>query len=136
MAYYTSETCGYVNNTWVETGCKTDYALSEIKYVVDAWKAAKAPAASDARLITLEDLKSLGYSDDCIQSGFCSDSAEAPSWLHINSWYWTSSQHSISSPSVWSVSGNGLLSSYVHNKNGVVRPVITISKSLISSTGN
>ena len=134
MAYYSSETCGYNGNS----GCKSDYASSEIKYVVDAWKAAKAPQASEARLITLEDLKSLGYSDDsCIQSGYCNKSAEAPSWLHINSLYWTSSQFTSSSSRVWFVSSGSVGSTlYVYNIDGVVRPVITISKSLISSTGN
>ena len=138
MAYYSSETCGYVNKTWVSDGCKNDYASSEIKYVVDAWASAQAPAASDARLITLEDLKSLGYSDDsCIQSGNCSKSAEAPSWLHINSWYWTSSQYRGSSSGVWRVCSFGLNFNDVYYATyGVVRPVITISKSLISSTGN
>ena len=134
MAYYLSETCGYVNGSWVYSGCTTDYAQSEVKYAVDAWASAQAPAASDARLITLEDLKSLGYSDDsCIQSGICYKSAEAPSWLHINSWYWTSSPYD-SSSYVWDVGSSGLNNSgYVLSKNGVVRPVITLSKANISS---
>ena len=135
MAYYSSETCGYVNNSWVETGCTTDYAQSEVKYAVDAWASAQAPEASDARLITLEDLKSLGYSDDsCIQTGYCSKSAEAPSWLHITSWYWTSSPYD-SSSYVWLVSSLGdLYSNYVYVLYyGVVRPVITLSKSNLSS---
>ena len=137
MAYYSSETCGYVNNSWVETGCTTDYAQSEVKYAVDAWASAQAPEASDARLITLEDLKSLGYSDDsCIQSGYCSKSAEAPSWLHINFWYWTSSPYD-SSSNVWIVDGGGSLSNdgvYDYDSvYGVVRPVITLSKSNLSS---
>jgi len=113
------------------------YEGSYVKTTVDAWKAAKAPAASEARLITIDDLKSLGYSDDsCIQSGYCSKSAEAPSWLHINSSYWTSSPKNGSSSSVWNVSRYNLYSTGVSTGNGVVRPVITISKSLISSVGN
>ncbi len=136
MAYYSSETCGYTNGSWVYSGCTTDYAQSEVKYAVDAWASAQAPAASDARLITLEDLKSLGYSDYCIQSGYCYKSAEAPSWLHIDSWYLTSSQHLSSSSNVWSVDSGGLSSGGVYNRDGVVRPVIIISKSLISSAGN
>ena len=60
MVYYTSETCG--NGTY--TGCTTDYAASEIKYVVDAWKKAQAPAASEARLITKEELeKNIGFEE-------------------------------------------------------------------------
>ena len=139
MAYYTSETCGYVNNTWIGRGCINDYAQSEVKYAVDSWASAQAPAASDARLITLEDLKSLGYSDSCIQSGYCAKSLEAPSWLHNDSYlYWTSSPRSDSSSDVWLVDSYGLGSSLVNGYYGlgVVRPVITISKSLISSTGN
>ena len=133
MAYYTSETCGSPNHIYVGTGCTTDYASSEVKYAVDSWASAQAPAASDARLITLEDLKSLGYSDDsCIQSGHCSKSAEAPSWLHINSWYWASSQYNGSSSIVWGVGSRGLDYDGVHSRIVVVRPVITISKSLIS----
>ena len=113
------------------------YSTSYVKATVDAWASAQAPAASDARLITLEDLKSLGYSDDsCIQSGYCSKSAEAPSWLHINSWYWISSQYPGSSSGVWLVYSNVLNYYSVDDEDGVVRPVITISKSLISSTGN
>ena len=56
MAYYTSETCGYTF-----TDCTTDYAQSEVKYVVDAWKNDQAPASIEARLITLEELFELGY---------------------------------------------------------------------------
>ena len=57
IAYYSSATCGYdSNNQWQYSGCTTDYAQSEIKYVVDAWKAAQAPNATNARLITLDDL--------------------------------------------------------------------------------
>ena len=37
MTYYSSETCGYVNSSWVYDGCTTDYAQSEVKYAVDAW---------------------------------------------------------------------------------------------------
>ena len=140
MAYYTSASCGYVNNTWIGRGCINDYAQSEVKYAVDSWASAQAPAASDARLITLEDLKSLGYSDEsCIQSGYCSKSVEAPSWLHNDSYlYLTSSPRSDSSSDVWYVDGYGLATFPVNGYygDGVVRPVITISKSLISSTGN
>ena len=134
MAYYTSATCGYNGTDWVFDGCTTDYAQSEVKYAVDAWKTAQAPAASDARLITLEDLKSLGYSDDsCIQSGYCSNSAEAPSWLHINSWYWTMSQNGDQASAVWHVNSVGGLNYSVSVNYGAVRPVIILSKTNISS---
>ncbi len=37
VAYYSSETCGYVNGSRVGSGCTCDYASSDIKYIVDAW---------------------------------------------------------------------------------------------------
>ena len=144
MAYYTSETCGYVNNTWVSDGCKNDYASSEIKYVVDAWKAAKAPAATEARLITIDELSSLGYEwkqtcPTCGEGWVKTD--DVPTWVYnSNYWYWTSTRYNDSSSNVWFVSGIGELvplSVDIHYNNGytgygVVRAVITISKSALS----
>ena len=135
MAYYTSETCGYVNNKWVETECTADYAQSEIKYVVDAWKTAQAPAASEARLITIDELSSLGYEwkQTCPTCGEgWGKTDDVPTWVYnSNYWYWTSTRYSDSSSDVWYVSNNGgLTSSNVYGYYvGVVRPVITISKS-------
>ena len=140
MAYYSSETCGYVNNAWVETGCTTDYAQSEVKYVVDAWKTAKAPAATEARLITFDELKdNLGY--ELIDNGSTQvwlPADSTPSWVYNSNYsYWTMSQYNDSAFVVWHVSsGGGLNSSSVYSTGGsfrVVRPVITISKSALSN---
>ena len=146
MQYYSSSTCGYNGSSWVYSGCTTNYAQSEIKYVVDAWKTAKAPAATEARLIGLNDLPELGYElqpkDDTNSSLVYKKTENTPSWVYnSNYWYWTSSQYNDSSSGVWTVGGNGVLgSSSVSGDRGtligVVRPVITISKSVISNTGN
>ena len=143
IAYYTSETCGYVNNTWVETGCKTDYASSEIKYVVDAWKTAKAPAATEVRLISKDEIETERKEYDCCGGcGQCIDTGDFAkyNWMYNNNyWYWTNTPYTDSSSNVWRVSGNGVLGSdsvYDGDYSGVVRPVITISKSNISNAGN
>ncbi len=135
MAYYSSETCGYVNNTWVESGCTTEYAQSEVKYAVDAWKTAQAPAATEARLITINEVVSLGYDNTCIEEGRCEPSANVPTWLYNSNYcYWTMSQYNDSASNVWvvgdggSLYGNGVLSNGIR----VVRPVITLSKSSLS----
>ena len=141
MAYYTSETCGYVNNTWVYDGCKNDYVSSEIKYVVDAWKAANAPLATEARLISkqeidenfeFEEYKPCG--DAC---GVVVDKITAD-WMYNSSYYyWTMSPNNDSASIVWLVGTGGSLDDIgVANFDYVVRPVITISKSDISNTGN
>ena len=130
MAYYSSSTCG--NGTY--TGCTSNYAQSEVKYVVDAWKNAKAPAASEARLITYDELlNNLGFELDDEQTGYKASAENTPSWVYnSNYWYWTMSQYEDSASSVWDVYGDGSLRDYyVGSGNSVVRPVITISKSSI-----
>ena len=62
MAYYTSTTC---NSSGDKSGCTVDYEQSEIKYVVDAWKAEKAPAASEARLIAVDEIETESKEFDC-----------------------------------------------------------------------
>ena len=113
------------------------YDGSYIKTAVDAWKAAKAPAATEARLITKNELiDNLGYvlkenatSEEYIPSG------STPSWVYnLNYWYWTMSPYTDSAPYVWRVGGSSRLDSgVVGNDGSVVRPVIVLSKSLISA---
>ena len=144
MVYYNSETCGYVNNSWVSSGCTTDYTQSEIKYVVDAWKIAQAPGASLARLITLDDLTdNLGmefYQSEPTRLQLVK-SEDTPMWVFgENYYYWTSSADTDKNNYVWTVFSlptdlsTEYLNSYpVYNNfngfGGVVRPVITINKS-------
>ena len=135
MAYYTSVDCGHgtgSNNT--ETGCKSDYASSEVKYVVDAWKTAKAPMATEARLITFDELKdNLGYElidNGSVQLWLPTDST--PTWVYnSNYYYWTMSPWNDSASGVWCVRDGGSLGGYSVGIGSVVRPVITISKSSI-----
>ena len=113
------------------------YDGSYIKTTVDAWKAAKAPAATEARLITKNELiDNLGYvlkenatSEEYIPSG------STPSWVYnSNYWYWTMSPYTDSASDVWGVSSDGRLRDFsVGDYGDVVRPVIVLSKSLISA---
>ena len=60
-------------------------------------------------------------------------------WQYNSSyWYWTNTPYEDSSSKVWGVynSGGHGTNSVNDDYNGVVRPVITISKSVISNTGN
>ena len=127
MAYYSSSTCG--NGTY--TGCTTDYAQSDIKYVVDAWKADKAPSAIEARLITIDELMENAEKKQICTGGCYEAIVPQYDWLYnSNYWYWTMSQYEDSASSVWHVSsGGGLDYGSVHSDNGAVRPVITLLKS-------
>ena len=141
MQYYSSATCGYNGTDWVFDGCKNDYASSEVKYVVDAWKAAKAPAAFEARLLTYDEYTAYAEKKQ-ICTGSCYEAMISQyDWMHNNNyWYWLGTPYTDSSSDVWCVYSNGVLGPYsvsnFYGYIGIVRPVITISKSLISSAGN
>ena len=115
------------------------YNGSYIKQVVDAWKTAKAPAATEARLITLNEVVSLGFEwgqtcPTCDNGWIKTDNT--PTWVYnSNYWYWTSSQYTDSFSFVWGVDGGGGLDydSVGNGTYGVVRPVIVLPKSALSS---
>ena len=58
VAYYSSDTCNASNNT----ECKTDYASSNAKIIIDAWAADNLKDGSTAGIITTEYLTNQGYS--------------------------------------------------------------------------
>ena len=136
MAYYSSATC----NQWGDSsGCTTDYSQSEIKYVVDAWKAAQAPNATNARLITLDDLTdNLGMelnrtSPTTYQVTVTEDT---PTWVMGENYvYWTMTTNTDKTAYVWYVdtrSNAGVYSDGVQRyRNNAVRPVITLKKTAL-----
>ena len=140
MAYYSSATCGI--GTY--TGCTTDYAQSEVKYVVDAWKNAKAPDATEARLITYDELNDLGeIMQDETPSGTYKYVQLQYDWAYNNNyWYWSMTPYQDSTSDVWIVYFNGRIQTSDVNFNigtgnergGKVRPVITISKSALTNS--
>ena len=137
MAYYSSANCGYgQDSNHTESGCTRDYAQSEVKYVVDAWKNAKAPAATEARLLTYDELiNNLGYDPTISSSGYPQRNDNVPNWVYNSNYeYCTSSQSPNSSIGVWYVGTDGSLATYaVYQTSYAVRPVITLSKTNISS---
>ena len=144
MQYYSSITCGYNGLNWVDDGCTTDYDLSEVKYVVDAWALDKFKSSDlkadstgyGARLITFDELiDNLGYGDNGQGTISHSSDGSTPDWVYnSNYWYWTMSQKGDSPSTLWFIIQNGSLSpSSVYNKyRVVVRPVVTLLKSSLS----
>ena len=144
MAYYSSETCGYVNSSWVYDGCTTDYAQSEIKYLVDNWASDKFQASDlkedttgySARLITLDELKdTLGY--EYFNNGSLEEyrlTSDTPDWVYNSKYYYcTMSPYEDSNSVVWKIETNGNLSKWsgISDVNGVVRPVVNLKKAVI-----
>ena len=114
----------------------SDYSTSYVKTTVDAWKQAQAPAASEARLITIDDLKdNLGYVlDTSATSEAYIPSSSTPSWVYNSNYdYWAMSQYQDSTSDVWDVYNDGTLFNIDVDHGYLVRPVITLSKSSLSS---
>ena len=137
MAYYSSSTCGSSGSS----GCTTDYAQSEIKYVVDAWKTAQAPNATNARLITLDDLTdNLGMELNKTNPTTyqITVTEDTPTWvMGENYYYWTMTTNTDKTADVWYVSNRSTArvdSNYVQSRNYAVRPVITLSKTALGDT--
>ena len=141
MAYYSSVTCGYVNNSFVRTGCTNSYDSSDIKYVVDAWASTKVPSGlEEARLLTYNDLtENLGYEIKNEGTIYPSSNGETPSWIGIGTYY-TISAYNDSNIDLWLIAGYGqMVSSHLDQGDDrlygqyVVRPVIVLSKSALSN---
>ena len=118
-------------------GETSDYSTSYVKQVVDAWKTAQAPAATEARLITMNELiENLGYEQIMINpstQGY-NYSLVTPTWVYNNGYYyWIMSSKNDSETSVYSVITDGSIAdSHVKYANNIaVRPVIVLPKSAL-----
>lgn len=133
MAYYSSETCGYVNGETITSGCTSDYNLSDAKYVIDAWASDKFKEQElvndstgySARLLTVDELhNNLGYGN----SNNAND--KVPKWININTTYWTmtSSNNTV----VFRILNNANISgNSIYMFFNAVRPVVTLKKSAL-----
>ena len=133
MAYYSSATCGYNGSDLVYDGCTTDYSQSEVKYAVDAWKTAQAPAAIEARLIEYDELlDNLGYDPTISSAGQIKLNENVPNWVYNNNYsYWTMTQKETYHISY--VRRDGWIEgSAIWETRKQIRPVIVLSKSALN----
>lgn len=132
MAYYTSETCGYVNNgNIVDTGCTTSYAQSDIKYVIDAWVAANIPSGViEARLVNSDDI------DQYVDYRVDTWNIVLPEFFKsVFIYYWTMIPSLFSNENpVFGIMNSGKLNYFsVYEVDMLVRPVIVLPKSVLQS---
>lgn len=137
MVYYSNSTCGYGSSGYLKIGCKNDYALSEVKYIVDAWSRDKVPSGlKESRLIKYDELiNNLGYEffDDG-SSALWKPTESTPTWIYDNNYrYWTMSSYNDSLFGVWIVDEEGIRSFEVYTGfySNVVRPVIVLKKTIL-----
>ena len=109
------------------------YSTSYVKTVVDGWKTAQASDASEARLITIDELVDnfvyvLNNSESVMQYV---EPENSPSWLSIyDVSCWTMSQYGDSTSFIWYVGDTAAYRSVV-SEIKYVRPVIVLPKSAI-----
>ena len=108
-----------------------------MKYVVDAWKNAKAPAAIEARIIEKNEfsVEEREY-DICPGCGYIQVGLFAKdNWIYNNNYEsWTGSIPDNSDGEIFTISTDGrLYNADVYSSKYVVRPVIVLSKSLLSN---
>ena len=101
----------------VETGCTTDYDSSEVKYVVDSWKTTNAPQATEARLITKDEIDNNFEFEEincCRGYGVGMENIIKDTWMYNSNYsYYTMSPYNSLTSKIWLVNNRGaLVSSY------------------------
>lgn len=123
MTYYSRDNCVSAGD---QSGCSTDYDVSDIKQVVDIWKSNYASGATEARLATVDELSALGYEyQENVTSVSYEKISNTPSWVYAPNneyWYWTMSEYTDHSNFMWMVNEYGSIGSYcvVDGISGVV----------------
>ena len=132
MAYYSSENCGKVEGNIVSEGCTSDYGLSDVKYVIDAWavdKFREQELVSDstgysARLLTVDELhNNLGYGNKNVVN------ENVPSWVYSNR-SWVLPYYPGNAGTLISTNGN-IIGMRSYEYSIPVRPVVTLKKSAL-----
>ena len=117
-AYWSSTTSTYPAYVYNENSYLYEYVENYKAYLISL-----GVTPNEARLITIEELEGLG----CVRSS--NSCSGAPEWVYSTS-YWSGSAYS--STRIWRVSSNSRFDNYdFTSDNRGVRPVITISRSLI-----
>lgn len=136
IAYYSSETCGKVDDSVISTGCKNTYAESDIKYVVDAWALDKVKIYEEARLITLDELKNnLGYNHATYDISYYRVNSEyTPEWVYNPTFYWITDSNSDTTNKAWYMADHGaIFSNTVDTYLWAVRPVVVMNKDVLEN---
>lgn len=167
VSYYNSDTCKFVSydestdiytysttgvTSNVETMCKSDYASSDVKAIVDAWVSGtfksgilKPVDNYQARLLNMSDLIRLGYDEALtdMDNNFKMHvaSSNVYDWLYSDTYdYWTMDSYSVdttvSTKEVWSIFNQNsnpiaIKPHHVAYYKGAIRPVLNVNKSAI-----
>ena len=142
MVYYDSESC----RLGTSSGCTSAYSESQVKYVVDGWVVDQLTASDlvadstgyGARLLMASELENLGYEMGDINPStqFWMPTENTPTFMTSNNYiFWTMDINNDSGGYMYAINGDGTpqsINSSMRN-DVVVRPVITVKKSALTS---
>ena len=142
VQYYNREDCMmYEDYSTNSSGCKGGYLLSDVKVLVDSWatNTINQNDLVEARLIEIIDLEdNLGY--EYFEQGTSMDlkpTEHTPEWVYSSNYqYWITDPNCDSNVIAKTIGNSGFINGANIDGNGynpVVRPVITIKKSALSS---
>lgn len=146
VAFYQSEGCGYDIEP-INTDCKNNYNISEVKYIVDAWASDNVEqndlvndkTGLSVRLLTTDELKDIfgySYQKESISSDeyIYKKSEDTPKWIYNYDYdnshkhnYWTMSAAN-DGDGVYEVKDDGIIENLKSNYFSQIRPVISILK--------
>ncbi len=139
MAFYQNENCKVYNGSF-DDGCGNSYNDSEIKYVVDSWADDNVDSEDllldytgySVRLLTVDDLTNnfgFEYRKQTESSSTLNyiKTEDTPSWVYKFNYCWLMTGED-DSKKAFRMQTDGILYSEITNSFGLVRPVITISK--------
>lgn len=139
LAFYQNENCKVYDGNYDE-GCRNSYSDSEIKYVVDSWAADNVDSEDlmtdstgySVRLLTVDDLMNhfgFQYRKQTESSSTLNyiKTEDTPSWVYKFDYCWLMTAED-DSKKAFRMHIDGILYSQTTNALGVIRPVITISK--------
>ena len=156
VAYYSSDTCKFVDGTDIKTGCVYDYESSDIKHIVDGWGSDKLTLKDlwkdelgyNYRLITKEEIiDNMAYKLYIEQSFIYSPiTNKCPEWFYNNVyWTWTMTSINKNSPYGYAIKGVYNIGAYDEDKHypgqlgpqspyalATVRPVVLLKKSALN----
>ena len=138
MVYYSSANCGWNGTQYLLDECTTDYASSDVKYVVDAWAFDKIKNNYiKSRIATVEEISNLGY--EFFDNGSLIEwrvTENTPNWVYSENYsFWLQSPFNDSNENLYCVSTSGyLIRSWIASFQPAVRPVVELYKCAIDDT--
>ena len=132
--YYESDAC----NDNDQTGCSTNYDISDVKKVVDGWSSSFSDDLVEidgykTRLIGEDEVAFESYATASSVGYYLSQ--DTPNFIKLNNYYWTLVQINDSNSTILGINNKTLFENSIYNKL-YIRPVINLKKNVLNACSN